>query len=842
MREGRTSVELAGESEVAVTQVEKNKLKRGLRKGDPPTQTTYISTQTFGFDGVYWLDQSTADIYLNEVASLVDAVLDGTTACLFAYGQTGSGKTFTLTGCPKKRGAAGPGGAAAVGEEAAGDAGIMQMAAQQLMARVEAHNRAAAAAEAAAARRGGARTAEAAVASAQLHVYVTAGEIYQEALLDLGEVGGSKPKKLTATTLRRIPIASASAEELVDTMEALIDRRAAGATNKNEHSSRSHAVYSIHVARRFRASPAEAVALYESDPRLTFAPAPGEPRGGAGAGYVSIPLGCLGLVDLAGAEYASATEGCDDKRRVEGSKNNLGLMTLKAAFRHLGDLAARAAAGAKPPPPFSWHRSSLTRILRPFFCTPGGRLMMLVTASPEAQDASQTAQAMEEGTIIAGRPVPERIVVDVGPSAAGALASAALAGGKLTAATVAAAAEAMAAAAAAAALLGPKKAILRAGSGGGGGKARTAVPAAGLAPSASSRSLPGAATDGPAYGYSAAYAAAAAAGASAAPASGYGSAAAACAASAASAMAGGAGIGARASALPSARGARVVAVGEAPHAYASGAPAGRASIPSGLSRASIPGPAWRPSEEKPAPAPSSARRVSSGGIVRPASSLSQRSDSVVYAAASRGIGVGGGAGTASPAASLGVASARSLGERDAPVRTAPPARAPAPTAVAAAAAAPLSGRRSAYGSPAAAAGGGVADANAEYAPAPRRSAAPFARASEMPPSVTVSRDASRVGPVSDVKPPAAGPPKSRWGTVKPSSRCSWMDPQPEDEEGGADADAGAGLYGSAPGAARGGMLSQAPAGRPGAPAGGSYGPAPAPTRGGSRGSILAHWE
>ena len=145
---------------------------------------------------------------------------------------------------------------------------------------------------------------------------------------------------------------------------------------------------------------------------------------------------------------AAATEGREGERRLEGGRNNLGLMSLKAAFRsvpsdsghqfatwhplhqlrhtntgrYLGDCAAARATmagdGAPLPalPPFSWSRSTLTRILRPFFTTPGSRLLMLVTASPDDADAAQTAQALTEGVLIAGRPLMARTVVEVGPA------------------------------------------------------------------------------------------------------------------------------------------------------------------------------------------------------------------------------------------------------------------------------------------------------------------------------------------------------------------------------------------------------------------------------------------
>lgn len=485
LREARVAVEQVGDAQLQVRAIEKNKLKRGLRKGDPPIVTTYESTQRFAFDALFWLDQPTGDVYEAEVAPLIDAVLGGANACLLAYGQTGSGKTFTLTGDPKKRAAAGA--AWGAGFDAGGaspHAGLMQMASEALMARIAEINDASSAAAAAPGKRG-----EVQLQPQSLHVFVTAGEIYQEKLMDLGSIGpdGVKAKKLTGATLRRIPIASGSSEELIDTLEALIDRRASGATNKNDHSSRSHAVYAVHVAQRRLVSAAEAAHLCDEVPYATFAPVGRGPGAAAAtaaavaaglgrdAGWVSLPVGSLGLVDLAGAEYASATEGCEETRRLEGGKNNLGLMSLKAAFKHVGDVAA-----GRTREPFSWYRSTLTRILKPFFVSPHSRLVMLVTASPEWGDAAQTAQALAEGVIIAGRPLEEKAVVELGPTAddrAGGFgrvpAGAAAAGG-----------------AGAAARPGGRP-ILRAGGGTGGGKRVSAV-APPPAPAASSGSGSGA--------------------------------------------------------------------------------------------------------------------------------------------------------------------------------------------------------------------------------------------------------------------------------------------------------------------------------------------------------------
>jgi hypothetical protein len=170
----------------------------------------------------------------------------------------GSGKTFTLTG------------GARVGP------GVLQMAAEQLMASVSAGN--------------------AAGHAGRYSVYVTAGEIYMETLLDLATAGG-KSRKLTAATLQRNPIESESAEGLIRTIEGLARRRAEGATNKNEHSSRSHAVYCIHLEYRV---PRDAAALRVSPPPpFLVAGAPESPE------VTVMSVGTFGIVDLGETCFSS---------------------------------------------------------------------------------------------------------------------------------------------------------------------------------------------------------------------------------------------------------------------------------------------------------------------------------------------------------------------------------------------------------------------------------------------------------------------------------------------------------------------------------------------------------
>jgi hypothetical protein len=387
-----------GPGDVCLTRLEKNKLKRGLRRGDPPVMTTYESRQVFRFDAAHPPSATTLDLFLADVAPALAPVLrlDGSTAAVLAYGQTGSGKTFTMAG----------GG---------GEAGLMQCCCLVLLDAV---------AQADAANAQPTHPHPHARRRKPLAVFVTAGEIYQEQLLDLCAPPG-KPKRLTPSTLRRVRVRSAP--ECIAAVEEAAEQRASGATNLNEESSRSHAVYVVSVEEEGEG---------------------GAGGGGGGEAEGGRILGTLALVDLAGAEYAAATEGRDDARRLEGSKNNLGLMSLKAALRWLGERRRRemgegAAGGdgapAPAPAPFTWQQSALTRLLRPFLAPPGeegsgwggggggggGRagsksVVLLVTVSPEPSDAYQSSLALQDGLRLTGREGDEKEVREVVPVDTGA--------------------------------------------------------------------------------------------------------------------------------------------------------------------------------------------------------------------------------------------------------------------------------------------------------------------------------------------------------------------------------------------------------------------------------------
>lgn len=66
-----------------------------LMKPKAPSDTP---PKLFTFDGVYYTDSTTQQIYEDICFPLVSGVLDGYNGTVFAYGQTGCGKSFTMMG------------------------------------------------------------------------------------------------------------------------------------------------------------------------------------------------------------------------------------------------------------------------------------------------------------------------------------------------------------------------------------------------------------------------------------------------------------------------------------------------------------------------------------------------------------------------------------------------------------------------------------------------------------------------------------------------------------------------------------------------------------------------
>lgn len=257
---------------------------------NPREDPSRDNIKVFTFDAVYDGQSSQQDVYEETVRPLVSSVLDGFNGTIFAYGQTGTGKTYTMEGSKieaKKR-------------------GIIPRSFEHIFSHISRSE------------------------NMQYLVRASYLEIYQEEIRDLLHVDQSlrfelKERPDTGIFVKDLSSAVCkSAAEIQHLMNSGNQNRTIGATNMNEHSSRSHAIFIITIEM------------------------------GSLADNGGIRVGRLNLVDLAGSERQSKT-GSSGERLKEASKINLSLSAL-------GNVISALVDGKTTHVPY--RDSKLTRLLQ----------------------------------------------------------------------------------------------------------------------------------------------------------------------------------------------------------------------------------------------------------------------------------------------------------------------------------------------------------------------------------------------------------------------------------------------------------------------------------------------
>uniref|UniRef100_A0A8C1XLW0 Kinesin-like protein n=1 Tax=Cyprinus carpio TaxID=7962 RepID=A0A8C1XLW0_CYPCA len=231
--------------------------------------------KTFTFDTVFSPDSKQLDVYNLTARPIVDSVLEGYNGTIFAYGQTGTGKTFTMEGVravPELRGIIPNSFAHIFGHiaKAEGDTRFL--------------------------------------------VRVSYLEIYNEEVKDL--LGKDQMQRLEVKERPDVGVyikdLSGYVVNNADDMDRIMTlghkNRSVGATNMNEHSSRSHAIFTITI----------------------------ECSEKGVDGNQHVRMGKLHLVDLAGSERQGKT-GATGQRLKEATKINLSLSTLGNVISALVD-------------------------------------------------------------------------------------------------------------------------------------------------------------------------------------------------------------------------------------------------------------------------------------------------------------------------------------------------------------------------------------------------------------------------------------------------------------------------------------------------------------------------
>ncbi|XP_037606470.1 kinesin-like protein KIF3C isoform X2 [Sebastes umbrosus] len=276
--------------------------------------------KTFTFDAVYDANSKQRDLYDESVRPLIDSVLAGFNGTIFAYGQTGTGKTYTMQGAwmdPEKR-------------------GVIPNAFDHIFTHISRSQ-----------------------SDRQYLVRASYLEIYLEEVRDLLDPNHGNARALE---LRESPESGVyvrdltscvckSIKEIEEVMNVGNQARAVGATDMNEHSSRSHALFLITVE--------------------CSQPGPD--------GRKHIRVGRLNLVDLAGSERQAKT-GVQGERLKEAAKINLSLSALGNVISALAD----GRSGHVP-----YRDSKLTRLLQDSL---GGnaKTVMVATLGPAPQHYDET--------------------------------------------------------------------------------------------------------------------------------------------------------------------------------------------------------------------------------------------------------------------------------------------------------------------------------------------------------------------------------------------------------------------------------------------------------------------
>ncbi|XP_016988774.1 kinesin-like protein unc-104 isoform X1 [Drosophila rhopaloa] len=295
-RESKCIIEMAG----ATTAITNPKV--------PPN--TSDSVKRFNFDYSYWshdhhdADFSTQSMVYKDIGEeMLQHSFDGYNVCIFAYGQTGAGKSYTMMGRQEEQ-----------------QEGIIPMICKDLFTRIQ----------------------DTETDDLKYSVEVSYMEIYCERVRDL-----LNPKNKGNLRVREHPLLGPYVEDLsklavtdYQDIHDLIDEgnkaRTVAATNMNETSSRSHAVFTIFFTQR----------RYDTMTDLT-----------------TEKVSKISLVDLAGSERADST-GAKGTRLKEGANINKSLTTLGKVISALAEVSASKKKNTKKADFIPYRDSALTWLLR----------------------------------------------------------------------------------------------------------------------------------------------------------------------------------------------------------------------------------------------------------------------------------------------------------------------------------------------------------------------------------------------------------------------------------------------------------------------------------------------
>jgi kinesin family protein 2/24 len=270
-----------------------------LTKAD--LRSLFVSHMSFPFSRAFGEDTTDDQVYMECAAPAVEHTLNAGVATIFMFGQTGSGKTYTM-------------------------GGLLHRTIAHLFRNISSRG-----------------------LDVAPTVSLTAFQIAGRTISDLLDFSGA-PKEVKVMEdkshrTRVLGICSKqvqTASELLNLLQQAQTQRTTRATQVNDTSSRSHAVYRIWL-------------------------------GSSGA--------VLTLVDCAGSERREDSTHHDSQSRKDAAEINSTIFALKECFRVM-----RSSKGQQPP----YRDSLLTRVLSDSFASEQALIMAIGTVSPSASDTEHS--------------------------------------------------------------------------------------------------------------------------------------------------------------------------------------------------------------------------------------------------------------------------------------------------------------------------------------------------------------------------------------------------------------------------------------------------------------------
>uniref|UniRef100_A0A8D0HGX7 Kinesin family member 21B n=1 Tax=Sphenodon punctatus TaxID=8508 RepID=A0A8D0HGX7_SPHPU len=342
--------------------------------GEP--QVLLGKDKAFTYDFVFDLDTWQEQIYTTCVSKLIEGCFEGYNATVLAYGQTGAGKTYTM----------GTGFDLSFSED---ERGIIPRAITHLFSGIEERKR---------------EAQERGMPAPEFKVSAQFLELYNEEILDLFDSARDPDSRHRKSNIKIHEDASggiyttgvasrliSSREELIQCLKQGALSRTTASTQMNVQSSRSHAIFTIHLCQMRICSPIDLVNKEVN----------GLLEGSQPTSEYETRTAKFHFVDLAGSERLKRT-GATGERAKEGISINCGLLALGNVISALGDQSKKVIH-------IPYRDSKLTRLLQDSL---GGnsQTIMIACVSPSDRDFMETLNTLKYAN--RARNIKNKVVVN----------------------------------------------------------------------------------------------------------------------------------------------------------------------------------------------------------------------------------------------------------------------------------------------------------------------------------------------------------------------------------------------------------------------------------------------